>query len=60
MDNTENISFPTWLKAKMKEEGRKYSWLSEKIGLKPFTLNYKVKSDSFTYAEEDKIKEILK
>ena len=59
MENSENISFPDWLKAKMKEEGRKYKWLSEKVGLKPFTLNYKVKTDTFTYEEENKIKKIL-
>lgn len=52
--------FPTWLTNKMEDEGRKYSWLAKKIGLKTFTLNYKVKNDSFLYEEENKIKEILK
>lgn len=52
-------NFIEWLNNKMESEGRKMSWLSEKIKMNYATLKYKIKTNTLTYEEEDKIKQAL-
>ena len=54
-----NQTFASWLDHTMKEQGRKYKWLEEQLGMNYHTILYKVKTDTFTYEEEKKIKEII-
>lgn len=55
----ENEKFSDWLDRVMKEQGRKYRWLEAQLDMNYHTILYKLKTDTFTYEEEKKIKEIL-
>ena len=58
MENNE--MFSEWLDKTMKDQGRKYTWLSDKLdGLTYYTILYKVKTNSFTYDQEKEIKKIF-
>jgi hypothetical protein len=59
MENNE-LPFSEWLEKTMKEQGRKYTWLANKLdSISYYTILYKVKTNSFNYEEEKNIKKIF-
>ena len=53
-------NFPGWLNEEMRRQGRSFRWISTHLEISEFVVHYKRKTDTFTEAEENKIKELLK
>ncbi len=54
------LTFSQWLQNEVKDIGIMWKCISERLNLAPDRITWRVQKDSFSYEEENKIRELIK